>query len=123
MINGFDHPAIAAEDPVTLAEWYQRTLGYAVAARNKANAFLLKSPDDVFLEIMPANDDSRPVRQNATPGLSHLAFSVAEFDIACVALDKAGVEWACDEGEALGGGRVRSFHDLEGNLIQIVQRD
>ncbi|MBZ0256949.1 VOC family protein [bacterium] len=121
-LTGFDHPAIAANDSAALSKWYCETLGYAVAAQNDDPAFLLKAPDGSYLEIMTANADPRASRQNHTPGLSHLAFRVSNFDEALQALDERGVCWFGEEGPALGGGRVRSFYDLEENLIQIVER-
>ena len=121
-MTGFDHPAIAANDSAALSQWYCETLGYAVAAQNADPAFLLSAPDGSFLEIMCANSDPRAARQNHTPGLSHLAFRVEEFDEALRLLDERAVRWFGEEGAALGGGRVRSFFDPEGNLVQIVQR-
>ncbi|MDP8242601.1 MAG: VOC family protein [Candidatus Hinthialibacter antarcticus] len=120
--SGFDHPAIAAKNSAALSKWYCEMLGYTVAAQNADPAFLLKAPDGTFLEIMSANDDPRAERQNHTPGLSHLAFRVSSFDEALKWLDERGVEWFGEEGDALGGGRVRSFFDPENNLVQIVQR-
>ncbi len=122
LIIGFDHPAVAAQDSAALAAWYCETLGYTVEAQNDDPAFLLKAPDGSFLEIMSANRDPRASRQNHTPGLSHLAFRVAEFDQAHERLDKKGVRWFGEAGAALGGGRVRSFYDPEENLVQIVER-
>jgi catechol 2,3-dioxygenase-like lactoylglutathione lyase family enzyme len=51
-----------------------------------------------------------------------LALRVSDFDAACAQLKTAGVEFVGEPGLALGGGRIVSFRDPEGNELQIVER-
>lgn len=76
------------------------------------------------IEIMPARQEGpRPdTFARSQPGLRHLAFRVADFDQAYRTLKTGGVRFAGEPGEALGGGRIVSFYDPEGNELQIVQR-
>ena len=47
---------------------------------------------------------------------------VAEDRDAIARLDAKGVRWTGEIGQAVGGGRLRSFTDPDGNLLQIVER-
>jgi glyoxylase I family protein len=120
---GIDHPALAAENVDTLAEWYCDVLGYEKVFRADKPVWILRAADGTLIEIMPRDDTARPQRTTWTPGWSHLAIRVRDFDAAEQSLDAASVLWMGDAAGAMGGGRVRSFTDPEGNMLQIVQRD
>ena len=119
---GIDHPAVAAEDVDALAAWYCDVLGYAEVFRQDKPVWILRAADGTLLEIMPRDDTPRPARTTWTPGWSHLAIRVSDFDAAERQLEAKGVAWSGDEMEAVGGGRVRSFSDPEGTMVQIVAR-
>lgn len=119
---GIDHPALAAEDVDTLADWYVETLGYQRVFRHDKPVWILRAPDGSLLEIMPRDESPRPQRTTWTPGWSHVAIRVSDFDQAQAWLDKNGVQWTGAEANAIGGGRVRNFLDPEGNLLQILER-
>lgn len=122
LVCGVDHPAIAADDVLKLADWYVKVLGLTIKAKTETNTHLLEGADGVFLELMQNDGTPRPQRTTFSPGPSHLAFRVKDYAAAQQALTAAGVTWAGDEGKAVGGGRLRSFLDCEGNLLQIVER-
>lgn len=122
MMIGNDHLAIAVTDVEKVSLWYCRVLGYVVAHRGEKSAWLLRAPDGTYLEMMQQLDEPRPTRAVCTPGLSHLALRVADFDRSVAWLDSHSVVWLCDEVNATGGGRLRSFADPDGNMVQIVQR-
>lgn len=122
LITGVDHPALAVSDVEKVSAWYCRVLGYTVHSRNDKPVMLLQAPDGTFLEVMPQLAQPRPVRETCTPGLSHLALRVPDFDKAVAWLDGQRVTWMGDEVAAMGGGRLRSFADPDGNMLQIVQR-
>ncbi len=121
-ITGIDHPAVAAEDVDRLSDWYCEVLGYERVVRQEKPVWILRAPDGTLLEVMPRDDTPRPARTTWTPGWSHLALRVDDFDAAAAELEQKGVEWTGDEMEAVGGGRVRNFLDPEGNMLQILQR-
>ena len=119
---GIDHPAVAAEDVDALADWYVDTLAYERVFRHDNPVWILRAGDGTFLEIMPRDQTPRPQRTNWTPGWSHIAIRVSDFDSARRLLDEKSVQWTGDEATAVGGGRVRNFTDPEGDLLQILQR-
>ena len=75
-----------------------------------------------MIEIMPRNDVPRNNRGSHDPGHSHLAWCVTDFDAGLAHLKAAGVKLLGETVEAIGGGRIISFEDCEGNMIQIVER-
>lgn len=119
---GLDHPAVAARDVEALADWYCDVLGYEKVFRNDQPVWMLRAPDDTLLEVMPVDDTPRPRRTTQTPGWSHLALRVSDFEAALRALEEKGVAWTSETLEAVGGGRLRSFEDPEGNMLQVLER-
>jgi glyoxylase I family protein len=121
-VTGIDHPAVAAEDVDLLADWYCEVLGYERMHRADNPVWILRAPDGTLLEIMPRDETPRPDRTTWTPGWSHLALRVRDFAAAERDLDTKGVRWLGESVEAIGGGKVRSFADPDGNMLQIVER-
>ena len=121
-ITGIDHPAIAAEDVDRLSDWYCDVLGYEKVVRHDKPVWILRARDRTLLEVMPRDETPRPARTTWTPGWSHLALRVDDFDAAVAELDEKGVQWTGKEIGAIGGGRVRNFVDPDGNMLQILQR-
>lgn len=124
---GIDHPAVAASDVEKLADWYCDFLGYEKQhcdwnARTPKPVWILEAPDGTLLEIMPKDDTRRQIRTTWTPGWSHLAFRVPNLAEAVAILDKKGIAWSSPVIDAIGGGKVRSARDGEGNMIQFVER-
>lgn len=124
---GIDHPAVAADDVEKLADWYCDFLGYEKQhcdwnARPPKPVWILKAPDGTLLEIMPKDETSRQARTTWTPGWSHVAFRVSDLEKTVAILDKKGIEWSSDIIDAIGGGKVRSALDGEGNMIQFLER-
>ena len=121
-ITGIDHPAIAAEDVDRLSDWYCDVLGYEKVVRHDKPVWILRARDRTLLEVIPRDETPRPERTTWTPGWSHLALRVDDFDAAVAELDEKGVQWTGKETGAIGGGRVRNFVDPDGNMLQILQR-
>jgi glyoxylase I family protein len=123
LFAGVDHLAIAASDPAQLADWYCATLGFRALSDNgkERPTRLLAGPGGGMIEMMP-DDATPPLRRELfSRGLSHLAVRVADLEAALAALRQRGVEVA-EPVAAAGGGRVATFHDPEGNVVQIVER-
>ena len=121
-IKGIDHPAVAAENVDALADWYCEVLGYERLFKDPKPIWLLKAPDNTILEILPIDQNPRPVRTNLTPGWSHVAFNVADIDAGIAHLDNHNIRWTSILSPATGGGKVRTFLDPEGNVLQLVER-
>jgi glyoxylase I family protein len=121
-IKGLDHPAVAAGNVDTLADWYCETLGFEKLFRDPRPIWLLKAPDNSILEILPNDGKPRPERTNLTLGWSHVAYCVEDIEAGIAHLDTFKVEWTSPLSPATGGGQVRTFKDPEGNTLQLVQR-
>jgi catechol 2,3-dioxygenase-like lactoylglutathione lyase family enzyme len=122
MYQDIEHTAIAAQNTSVLCAWYCQTFGFKVVYDNK------KSPPTFFIklgagliELIPANDKTRVVRENADPGLSHFAIRVDDFDGVLADLAKKGVT-VSGVREASGGVKVGFITDPEGNLFQVIYR-
>lgn len=127
-INGIDHPALAAENVDELANWYCEVLGYEQYFHDRnvgppRPIWLLKAPDGTILELLSKDDNPRPKRTNLTPGWSHVAFSVDDIVAAIEHLDAHNIKWSSVLSPATGGGRVRTFFDPEGNVLQLIERE
>ena len=121
-IKGIDHPAVAAENVQTLANWYCDVLGYELLFIDPRPIRLLKAEDGSILEILPIDNNPRPTRTNLTPGWSHVAFKVDDIEAGIQHLDNHNIKWSSVLSPATGGGRVRTFFDPEGNVLQLVER-
>jgi len=131
MFLSLDHPAIACYDVMGMADWYCRHLGMRVIANNgkEPPAVMVGYDDDVvggaMIELMPIRD-ARPGAVAAgairTRAKARGAGGVPTFDAAYAELKAAGVTFCSEPGEPIGGGRIVSFYDPEGNELQIVQR-
>jgi len=137
-VNRLDHFAIAAADTAGLVKWYERVLGLVVHVEAGPNppqtqkVYLIGPPVDgagsagvrqgMMIEVMPRNDTPRHERNSHEPGLSHAAWAVVDFDRVLGHLKDCGVTLLGEVGQATGGGRIQSFLDCEGNMVQIVER-
>jgi glyoxylase I family protein len=126
----FDHIAIAFKDVERARAWYEEVLGFQVVARKAPSrpnapqaAYLVVLPGGAAaLELMPDDRGQAPGRKPFTTGISHIALAVESFAEWEARLDACKVKWLGPAGDALGGGRVRSFLDPEGNMLQIIER-
>jgi glyoxylase I family protein len=121
-INGIDHPALAAKNVEVLSNWYCEVLGFEILFKDPRPIWLLKAPDGVILEILPNDGNDRPTRTNLTLGWSHLAFGVDDIEAGITHLDKHNIRWTSVLSPATGGGKVRTFLDPEGNVLQLIER-
>ena len=130
MFLAIDHPAIACRDTRRQIEWYRGKLGMRIVAQNDADppTALMGYDKDLrhgaVIELMPARDAGPEPAAVArfAPGLRHLALRVQDFEDAFGYLKERGVEFLSEPGIAVGGGRIVSFRDPEGNELQIVER-
>jgi len=130
MFIAIDHPAIACHDVQAQIDWYCRHLGLRVVAQNHDTppSAILGYGDSAaagtMIELMPVRDEGAAPEQTGrfAPGLRHVAFRVSDFDRAHADLKAAGVRFLGEVVPAVGGGRIISFRDPEGNELQIVER-
>lgn len=119
MFTGLEHVAIASPDPARLAEWYVATLGFRVNFEYDGNYFV-RAQDGGMLEIIPSQGE-RADDKARSPGLRHLAISVADFAAAYAHLQKLGVHFTGAPFENQGN-RLVFFSDPDGNLVHLIAR-
>ena len=126
-----DHPAISCRDVNRQVDWYCRNLGMRqVASDGKSPPSVLLGYDatassGTMIELMPVRDNGPDPDAFARyqPGLRHLALRVANFEKAYQELKSLGVKFLFEPiNNAVGGGKIVSFRDPEGNELQIVER-
>jgi catechol 2,3-dioxygenase-like lactoylglutathione lyase family enzyme len=130
LFTSIDHPAISCNDVRKLADWYCTHLGMTVVGGNDKEPPSLmlafgKNMSGSMLELMPVKSPgSIPPAQvpQFVQGLRHFAIRVSDFEQAYSQLKAAGIKFLMDPAMAVGGGKIVSFRDLEGNEVQIVQR-
>lgn len=132
LFTGIDHPAMSCADVATLCDWYCRHLGMKLIAKNS------ETPPSVVLgfgescsdsggliELMPIKNPGGPMPVDVPrfcQGIRHFAVRVSDFDQAYAKLKEAGVTFLFEPVQAVGGGKIVSFRDPEGNEVQIVER-
>jgi glyoxylase I family protein len=130
LFTGIDHPAIACYDVQKQIDWYCATLGMRVVATNgQAPPSVVVGYDadargGAMIELMPSREPGpRPETvARFAPGIRHIALRVRNFDAAYADLKMSGVKFLSEPLDAVGGGRIVSFRDPEGNELQIVER-
>ena len=120
-----DHVAIYAKDPVALCKWYREVLNLEIVRElidiNNRPFYFLKSKDSKCTIEILATTEERKERKLKDPGLSHLCFSVEDFDKAVSDLKSKGIT-VHDIRTTKHGWRIGYFEDPEGNTIEIVKR-
>jgi glyoxylase I family protein len=124
MIRSIEHIAIAAKDTAALARWYCDALGFrAVVDGGPGGTWFVGPPEGAaVVEIVPATAAPRAERDRNDVGWSHLAFTVSDFDDVVDRLRSRGVTFTGAPSGAPGERRLAFFLDLEGNVLQLVQR-
>jgi glyoxylase I family protein len=130
LFSGIDHPAIACYDVQRQIDWYCTTLGMRVVATNGQTppsvvvGYDADTSGGAMIELMPTREPGPKPETVArfAPGIRHIALRVRNFDAAYADLKMSGVKFLGEPGDALGGGRIVSFRDPEGNELQIVER-
>ncbi len=136
IVARLDHVAIAAENTAEMVRWYEEVLGLVVHATAGPNppqtqkVYLIGPPANagegipqgMMIEVMPRNSTPRHERNSHEPGISHVAWYVPDFDAALAHLKTKNVKFLSEVIQAVGGGRIISFADGEGNMMQIVER-
>ena len=132
LFTGLDHPAMSCQDAAKLAEWYCRNLDMKIVGQNDETppSYVLGWGDRcddprALIELMPIKNPGGPKPADVPrfcQGLRHFAVRVNDFDQAYARLKAAGVQFLFEPVKAVGGGKIVSFRDPEGNELQIVQR-
>ncbi|MBI5394550.1 MAG: VOC family protein [Verrucomicrobia bacterium] len=126
MFKGIEHVGILARDSVSLARWYQNTLGWRVVYDNQKSppTYFVATEDGSMIEIIPISATDVAGRPPALgdPGVRHIAIRVDDFDKAYAMLRAKGVNFIEPPKEGAGGTKVVFFRDPEGNILHIIRR-
>ena len=122
MIQGVEHIALCAEDVPSLIAWYQRIFQVELVKEGQAGPFFLRFPDGFLIEFLEAAGDIPDVPKDREKGFRHIAFSVLSLEKMVGTLKKEGVEVVDDLKTIPNGAKLFLFRDIEGNLIQLIER-
>jgi glyoxylase I family protein len=119
-----EHLGLAAHNPVTLKDWYVKTLDAKVVFDNGQTppAFFLSLPGGLLLEIYRSDLSLKETGINSLAGWRHIALQVDSVEIAKAMLEARGVSFTEPVKPAGGGGSVLFFRDAEDNLLHLVER-
>ncbi len=122
MIQGVEHIALCAENVPSLIAWYQKIFQVDLVKEGQKGPFFLKFPDGFLIEFLEAAGDIPPVPKVREKGFRHIALSVSSLEEMVGTLKKEGAEVVDDFKTVPNGTKLFFFRDIEGNLIQLVER-
>lgn len=122
MIQGVEHIALCAEDMPSLIAWYRRIFQVDLVKEADGGPSFLRFPDGFLIEFLEASGDAPPVANDREKGLRHVALSVSSLEEMVGRLKDEGVEVVDDFRTVPNGTKLFLFRDIEGNLIQLVER-
>ena len=124
MILGFEHVAIAALDSKALADWYIKLFGLRTVFDNgkQPPTFLLKAPDGMVIEILPATNGEKNVGNQTATGFRHLAITVDDYGEAESHLRQHGITEFIERRETEKS-KLLFFRDPEGNILHLIWRE
>ncbi len=122
MLQGVEHLALCAEDIPALIAWYQKLFQVDLIKEGEAGPFFLKFPDGFLLEFIEAAGDVPAAGGQKEKGFRHIALAVSSLETMAMELKNQGVEVVEDVKIVPNGTKLFLFRDIEGNLIQLVER-
>ena len=82
----------------------------------------MKFHDGSLIEFLETAGDIPPVPKDKEKGFRHIALAVSSLEKMVETLKKEGVEVVDDLKTVPNGAKLFLFRDIEGNLIQLVER-
>lgn len=122
MIQGIEHIALCAENVPVLIAWYQRLFRLELIEEGKAGPSFLKCPDGMLIEFIEATGEIPSVPRDREKGFRHIALSVSRLEEMVETLKGEGVQVVDDFRTVPNGTKLFLFRDVEGNLVQLVER-
>ena len=120
-----EHFALQVPDPVAMADWYVKHLGFAIARSGGEPAharFLKDSSGSVMLEIYRNPKAAVPDHAGMDPLLLHIAFISRNLTAERDRLLKAGAKVAEDVFTSPAGDQLLMLRDPWGLALQFVKR-
>ena len=122
MLQGVEHIALCAENVPDLVAWFQRVLPVELVSEGQAGPAFLKFPDGFLLEVIESAGDRPEIPRYRDKGFRHIALSVSSLETMAMELKEQGVEVVEDVKTVPDGPKLFCFRDIEGNIIQLVER-
>ncbi len=123
MLHGVEHLALCVENVPALIAWYRRLFQVDLVNEGETGPFFLRFPDGFLLELVEATGDAPPVPHEREKGFRHIALAVSSLETMAMELKDQGVEVVEDLKIVPNGTMLFLFRDIEGNLIQLVERN
>jgi len=122
MVRGVEHIALCAENAPSLIAWYQKLFHLELIKESAAGPFFLKFSNGLLIEFVQAVGDIPPVPQDREKGFRHIALTVSSMENMVASLKHEGVAVVEDFKTVPNGTKLFLFRDIEGNLVQLVER-
>lgn len=122
MVQGVEHIALCAENVPSLIAWYQKVFHLDLVKEGQAGPFFLRFPDGLLIEFVETAGGIPPIPKDKEKGFRHIALTVSSLEKMVIELKKEGVAVVEDFKIVPNGTKLFLFRDIEGNLIQLVER-
>ncbi len=122
MVQGVEHIALCAENVPSLIAWYQKVFHLDLVKEGQAGPFFLRFPDGLLIEFVETAGGIPPIPKDKEKGFRHIALTVSSLEKMAIELKKEGVAVVEDFKIVPNGTKLFLFRDIEGNLIQLVER-
>jgi catechol 2,3-dioxygenase-like lactoylglutathione lyase family enzyme len=122
MVRGVEHLALCSADVSALVAWYRELLRLEVIREGEEGPYFLRFPDGFLLEVIESSDDTSAIPGEREKGFRHIALSVSSIETLITSLKQKGVVVVEDLKLVPGGAKLFLFRDIEGNLVQLVER-
>jgi predicted enzyme related to lactoylglutathione lyase len=122
MVQGVEHIALCAENVPSLIAWYQKVFHLDLVKEGQAGPFFLRFPDGLLIEFLETAGGIPPIPKDKEKGFRHIALTVSSLEKMTATLKKEGVAVVYDFKTVPNGTKLFLFRDIEGNLIQLVER-
>ena len=122
MVQGVEHLALCAQNVPALVAWYLKVLGLELIKEGASGPLFLRFPDGFLIEVIAAEGDAVPSPRAREKGYRHIAIQVRFLETLVHTLKQEGVEVVEDLRIVAGGTRLFLFRDIEGNIVQLVER-
>jgi predicted enzyme related to lactoylglutathione lyase len=122
MVRGVEHLALCAENVSSLIAWYQKLFHLDVVQEGQTGPYFLKFPDGFLIEVVETAGDIPLLPREKEKGFRHIALTVSALDKMVGRLKNEGVAVVEDFKIVPNGTKLFLFRDIEGNLVQLVER-
>jgi len=125
VITGIDHLAVVTTDLERAARFYKEVLGFRETGRlqmEDGGTIVFIALDSTNLELFGGGKPKEEKEESWQAGLAHIALAVDDVDGEYERISSHGVQFTMKPTSAIAGLRIAFFKDLDGNVLELVQR-